>query len=61
MAINVMRKRLFDKLKKFHGSYGWETDTILQETINCHLYEKMGYTKTDKIKQINSLMSLVFI
>ncbi len=46
--------------EKIHGSHGWELDTILQETANCHLYEKMGYVKTDKIKKVNSLMTLVF-
>lgn len=48
------------QVEQIHGSYGWELDTILQETANCHLYEKMGYTKTDKMKKVNSLMSLVF-
>ena len=46
--------------EEIHGTYGWEIDTILQEKANCHLYEKMGYNKTDKIKQVNSLMSLIF-
>ena len=46
--------------EKLHGSYGWELDTILQEAANCHLYEKTGYRKTDKIKKVNSLMTLVF-
>ncbi len=48
------------QVEKIHGNSGWELDTILQETANCHLYEKMGYTKTDKIKIVNSLMTLVF-
>ena len=48
------------QVEDIHGSHGWEIDTILQEMANCHLYEKMGYVKTDKIKQINPLMSLVF-
>lgn len=42
-----------------HGSRGWELDTILQEPGNCHLYEKMGYRKTGKTKQINERMTLV--
>lgn len=43
-----------------HGACSWELDTILQETANCHLYEKIGYRKTGKVKQINSSMTLVF-
>lgn len=43
-----------------HGSCGWEIDTILQEKSLCHLYEKMGYTRTDNITKINADMSLVF-
>lgn len=45
--------------EKIHGANGWELDTILQEQANCHLYEKTGYKKTDKIIKVNSLMSLV--
>ena len=43
-----------------HGSKGWELDTILQEKGNCHLYEKMGYHATDKIKKINDKLTLIF-
>lgn len=38
----------------------WELDTILQEEKLCHLYEKLGYRKTDKIKPIKEGMDLVF-
>ena len=48
------------QVEKIHGSCGWEIDTILQEPSNCHLYEKLGYTKTDKVKRINPLMDLTF-
>lgn len=43
-----------------HGAQCWELDTILQEPGNCHLYEKMGYTKTGSTKTINENMTLVF-
>ena len=43
-----------------HGDRNWELDTILQEPGNCHLYEKMGYRKTGKTKQVNERMTLVF-
>jgi GNAT superfamily N-acetyltransferase len=39
---------------------GWILDTILQEKGNCHLYEKIGYTKTGKIENINEKMDIVF-
>ncbi len=46
--------------EKIHGDCGWEIDTIMQEAANCHLYEKMGYRKTGKMKKINSKLTLVF-
>ncbi len=38
----------------------WELDTILQEEKLCHLYEKLGYRKTEKIKPIKEGMDLIF-
>ena len=38
----------------------WELDTILEEDKLCHLYEKMGYRKTGKIKYLKEGMNLVF-
>lgn len=46
--------------EQLHGEKDWELDTILQEACNCHLYEKMGYRKTGKIKTVNQTMSLVY-
>ena len=43
-----------------HGNENWELDTILQESKNCHLYEKMGYRKTGKTEVINERLTLVF-
>ncbi|MCM1438475.1 MAG: GNAT family N-acetyltransferase [Roseburia sp.] len=48
------------KAEKIHGSNGWEIDTILQEPSNCHLYEKMGYHRTDKVKEANSKLTLIY-
>lgn len=48
------------KAERLHGASNWELDTILQETVNCHLYEKMGYRKTGQTKVINDKMTLVF-
>lgn len=38
----------------------WELDTISQEAKLCHLYEKMGYTKTGKVEKIKAGMDLVY-
>ncbi len=46
--------------EEIYGKEGWELETILQESKNCHLYEKMGYKKTDKIKVINEKLTLVY-
>ncbi|MGN0805049.1 MAG: GNAT family N-acetyltransferase [Candidatus Coproplasma sp.] len=46
--------------EKIHGTFDWEIDTILQEKKLCHLYEKMGYQKSDKVKQVNDKLTLVF-
>ena len=46
--------------EKIHGASHWELDTILQEKVNCHLYEKMGYYQTGQTKVINDKMTLVF-
>ncbi len=47
-------------VEAIHGENVWELDTILQETANCHLYEKAGYRNTNKTKQINDKLTLVF-
>lgn len=38
----------------------WFLDTILQETGNCHLYEKLGYRRTGKTEIANDKITLVF-
>lgn len=53
-------QKAIESAEKLHGGRNWELDTILQEPGNCHLYEKMGYRKTGKTKQINERMTLVF-
>lgn len=37
----------------------WDLFTLLEEEGNCYLYEKLGYRKTDEIKKINELATLV--
>lgn len=48
------------ELEGIYGSDHWCLDTILQERGNLHLYEKMGYVQTGKIKHINDKMDIVF-
>ena len=38
----------------------WELATILEETGNCYLYEKMGFVKTGVIKKLNGSSTVVF-
>jgi GNAT superfamily N-acetyltransferase len=46
--------------EKYKPEKGWILDTILQEEGNCHLYEKIGYKKTGKVKKINERMDKVY-
>ena len=46
--------------EKKHGSDHWCLDTILQESGNIHLYEKMGYHRTGKIDKVNDKMDIIF-
>ena len=46
-------------VERIHGSDNWALDTILQETGNCCLYEKMGYKQTGKTEVINERMTIV--
>lgn len=45
--------------KLYSPSEGWVLDTILEEKRNCHLYEKLGYSKTGKVERIRDGMHLV--
>ena len=42
-----------------HGARHWKLDTILQETGNCYLYEKMGYHQTGHCTIIKDNMTIV--
>lgn len=43
-----------------YGPDHWCLDTILQESGNIYLYEKMGYHRTGKTEKINDRMDIVF-
>lgn len=49
------------QIEKMHQDVTkWTLDTILQETGNCYLYEKLGYRKTGKTEQLKENMTLVY-
>lgn len=37
----------------------WELSTILEEKLNCNLYEKMGYRKTGHSEKLNNKTTLI--
>ena len=45
--------------ERIHGASHWRLDTILQETGNCYLYEKMGYHQTGHQTVIKENMTIV--
>ena len=45
--------------QKYKDAKKWELHTILQESGNCYLYEKLGYKKTGENEIINNLLTLV--
>ena len=53
-------QKAIQSAEEIHGCSDWELDTILQEKVNCYLYEKMGYYQTGKTEKINDNLTLVF-
>lgn len=49
-------KLLFDQ---YADTCKWSLDTILQEPMNCHFYEKLGFVRTGREKVINERMTIV--
>ena len=45
--------------ERLHGEHRWTLETILQEPGNCHLYEKMGYRRTEETTVVNERMTLI--
>jgi N-acetylglutamate synthase-like GNAT family acetyltransferase len=45
---------------KYKPKNAWVLDTIIQEAGNCHLYEKVGYTRTGRVDNVNDKMDLVY-
>ncbi len=44
---------------KYPGVKKWVLNTILEEPGNCHLYEKLGYVRTGRVKVINDRLTIV--
>lgn len=55
-----LAQKTFEEIEKIHGSDNWSLDTILQETGNCYLYEKLGYKKNGVSEKINDRMDIVY-
>lgn len=47
-------------LKYYESAIIWHLDTILEEKMSCHLYEKFGFTQTGKQEVINERMTIVY-
>ena len=53
-------QRAMKEIEKIHVDCKcWGLDTILQEKANCHLYEKLGYSRIGEPKIINDKLTLV--
>ena len=48
------------RLESMYPGVTWELNTILEETGNCRLYEKLGYRRTGEYERINERMTLVY-
>lgn len=55
-----LAQKTFEEIEKIHGRDNWCLDTILQETGNCYLYEKLGYKKNGVTEKINDRMDIVY-
>lgn len=53
-------QQVFSEIERLYAPVqGWELDTILEEPGNCHLYEKLGYSRTGVSRKISDRMTLV--
>lgn len=56
----IAQQALLEIEKRHSEVQRWFLDTILQETGNCHLYEKLGYKRIGKTEKVNEKMTLVY-
>ncbi len=55
----IAQKSISLVMDLFPEAKTWELATILEESRNCYLYEKMGFTKTGVQKNLNDHTTLV--
>ncbi len=49
------------RIEKLHITVNrWFLDTLSEEAGCCHMYEKLGYTRTGRTEKINDKLTLVF-
>lgn len=48
------------QLETLYPGVTWELNTILEETGNCRLYEKLGFCRTGEYEKINDRKTLVY-
>lgn len=56
----IAQKAMTMAEQKYADGRVWELSTIAEETGTCHLYEKLGYKRTDKSEKINERTTLVY-
>ena len=56
----IAQKVIFMAEEMTPEATSWNLATILEEKRNCYLYEKLGYEKTGKYKEINEFTTLVY-
>lgn len=47
-------------VEDIHGNTNWQLSTIKEEDGNCHLYEKMGYKRTEEETIVNGNMTIIY-
>ena len=55
----IAQTALLEIEKKHPEAWCWTLDTIMEESGNCHLYEKLGYVRTGEPKPVNERLTLV--
>ena len=59
-GLGIAQQVFTEMERRYQPVSGWELETVLEESRNCYLYEKLGYSKTGRLQRINDRMTLVF-